>query len=177
MVMAGRHTLSKDQIPRACTRRWPRPWSSAFRNQGSTSRKRRTGVATRPRWPMIVLRSPKGWGARGSRWTQARRLRRAHQVPLADVKKNPEHLQILEKWMRAQKPEELFDRNGKLIPELKVGASRQPPHERQSARERRNSQESSAVARLHAIMLSRSKSPGKIEAENTPASGKRFCAT
>jgi xylulose-5-phosphate/fructose-6-phosphate phosphoketolase len=81
---------------------------------------RQTGVARRPRWPMIVLRSPKGWGApleigghrvEGS-W-------RAHQVPLTEVKKNPEQLQILEKWMRAHKPEELFDQNGKLIAELK----------------------------------------------------------
>src|SRR6202795_1541996 len=81
---------------------------------------RKTGVATRPRWPMVVLRSPKGWGAplevdghrvEGS-W-------RAHQVPLTEVKKNVGQLQLLENWMRAQKPEELFDQNGKLIAELK----------------------------------------------------------
>ena len=50
---------------------------------------------------------------------RARGFWRAHQVPLADVKKNPKHLEILEKWMRAQKPEELFDADGKLIRELK----------------------------------------------------------
>src|SRR5450755_3782786 len=78
---------------------------------------RKTGGARRPRCPMIVLRSQKGWGAPlevgghgvGGFW-------RAHQVPLTEVKKNAEQLQTLEKWMRAQKPEELFDQAGKLIP-------------------------------------------------------------
>jgi xylulose-5-phosphate/fructose-6-phosphate phosphoketolase len=90
---------------------------------------RSSGVAARPRWPMIVLRTPKGWGAPAE--VAGHRLEgfwRAHQVPMADVKKKPEQLAILEKWMRAQKPEELFDKDGKLIPELKelapVGAHR-----------------------------------------------------
>jgi xylulose-5-phosphate/fructose-6-phosphate phosphoketolase len=81
---------------------------------------RTSGVAKRPYWPMIVLRSPKGWTAPAE--VDGHRLEgfwRAHQVPMADVKKNPEQLKILEKWMRAQKPEELFDASGKLIPELK----------------------------------------------------------
>jgi xylulose-5-phosphate/fructose-6-phosphate phosphoketolase len=81
---------------------------------------RMTGVASRPRWPMIVLRSPKGWGAPVE--VGGHRIEgfwRAHQVPLTDVKKNSEQLEILEKWMRSQKPEELFDRDGKLIAELK----------------------------------------------------------
>jgi xylulose-5-phosphate/fructose-6-phosphate phosphoketolase len=81
---------------------------------------RRSGVAKRPRWPMIVLRSPKGWGA--PREVGGHRLEgfwRAHQVPLADVKKNPEQLRVLENWMRAQKPEELFDDQGRFIPELR----------------------------------------------------------
>jgi xylulose-5-phosphate/fructose-6-phosphate phosphoketolase len=81
---------------------------------------RRTGVATRPRWPMIVLRSPKGWGA--PKEVEGHRLEgfwRAHQVPITDVKTNPETLRILETWMRGLKPEELFDKGGKLIPELK----------------------------------------------------------
>jgi xylulose-5-phosphate/fructose-6-phosphate phosphoketolase len=81
---------------------------------------RSSGVASRPRWPMIVLRTPKGWTA--PKEVGGHRLEgfwRAHQVPMADVKKNLEQLKILEKWMRAQKPEELFDANGKLIPELK----------------------------------------------------------
>jgi len=81
---------------------------------------RATGTAMRPRWPMIVLRSPKGWTA--PREVGGHRLEgfwRAHQVPLADVKKNAEQLRILEEWMRSMKPEELFDARGRLIPELK----------------------------------------------------------
>src|SRR5271168_570658 len=76
--------------------------------------------ARRPRWPMIVLRSPKGWTAPHE--LDGHRLEgfwRAHQVPLPDVKKNPEHLQLLERWMRSYKPEELFDAGGKLVAELK----------------------------------------------------------
>lgn len=81
---------------------------------------RKTGVAERPRWPMIVLRTPKGWTA--PKEVDGHRLEgfwRAHQVPMADVKKNPERLRQLENWMRAYKPEELFDQSGKLVPELK----------------------------------------------------------
>ena len=82
---------------------------------------RTTGAAKRPRWPMIVLRSPKGWGAPreiGGRYLEG--FWRAHQVPLTDVKKNPEQLRVLENWMREQQPEKIFDKNGKLIPELKA---------------------------------------------------------
>ncbi|HYK63239.1 MAG TPA: phosphoketolase family protein [Bryobacteraceae bacterium] len=74
----------------------------------------------RPHWPMIVLRSPKGWTA--PEHVGGHRIEgfwRAHQVPLPDVKKNPEQLAILEQWMRAFKPEELFDTGGKLVAELK----------------------------------------------------------
>jgi xylulose-5-phosphate/fructose-6-phosphate phosphoketolase len=81
----------------------------------------RDGGPFRPRWPMIVLRSPKGWSAPEE--VGGHRIEgfwRAHQVPLADVKKNPEQLRILEKWMRAQKPEELFDSHGRLLPSLKA---------------------------------------------------------
>src|SRR5215468_4619618 len=71
---------------------------------------RKSGIATRPRWPMVVLRSPKGWGAPVE--VDGHRIEgfwRSHQVPLADVKTKPEHLRILENWMRSFKPEELFD--------------------------------------------------------------------
>jgi len=81
---------------------------------------RATGVVERPRWPMIVLRSPKGWTAPGS--VEGHRMEgfwRAHQVPMTDVKKNPDRLRELEIWMRGYKPEELFDQNGKLLAELK----------------------------------------------------------
>jgi xylulose-5-phosphate/fructose-6-phosphate phosphoketolase len=80
---------------------------------------RTTGLATRPRWPMIVLRSPKGWGAPLE--VDGHRIEgfwRSHQVPLADVKNNREHLRILEKWMRSFEPERLFNEFGRLRPEL-----------------------------------------------------------
>jgi len=81
---------------------------------------REGGAVTRPRWPMIVLRSPKGWSA--PREVEGHFLEgfwRAHQVPLPDVRKDPEQLRVLESWMRAQKPEELFDANGSFVPEFR----------------------------------------------------------
>ena len=81
---------------------------------------RSSGETTRPRWPMIVLRSPKGWTAPSEvDGHKVEGLWRSHQVPLAGVKKNPEHLKILEEWMRGYKPEELFDATGKLVAELR----------------------------------------------------------
>src|SRR5439155_16845206 len=93
---------------------------------------RRTGKAVRPRWPMIVLRSPKGWTAPrkvGKHYLEG--YWRAHQVPIADIATNPADLKVLEKWMRSYKPEELFDNNGRLIPELKALAPK--GHRRMSA--------------------------------------------
>ena len=81
---------------------------------------RETGVAERVRWPMIVMRTPKGWTA--PRKLDGHYLEgfwRAHQVPMVDVKKNPHRLHELEEWMRSYKPEELFDQNGTIIPELR----------------------------------------------------------
>jgi xylulose-5-phosphate/fructose-6-phosphate phosphoketolase len=81
---------------------------------------RSSGKATRARWPMIVLRSPKGWtGPKEVDGHKVEGFWRAHQVPLAGVRENPEHLKILENWLRSYKPEELFDKIGQLIPELK----------------------------------------------------------
>jgi xylulose-5-phosphate/fructose-6-phosphate phosphoketolase len=82
---------------------------------------RKTGKAFRPRWPMIILRSPKGWTA--PRKVDGHYLEgfwRAHQIPLTDVTTNPAHLKLLESWMRSYKPEERFDEQGRLIPELKA---------------------------------------------------------
>jgi xylulose-5-phosphate/fructose-6-phosphate phosphoketolase len=80
---------------------------------------RKTGKFTRPRWPMIVLNSPKGWtGPKVVDGQKVEGTYRAHQVPLSEASKNPEHLKILENWMRGYKPEELFDKHGTLIPEL-----------------------------------------------------------
>jgi len=81
---------------------------------------RSTRVAKRPRWPMIVLRTPKGWTAPSEvDGHKLEGLWRSHQVPLAGVKKNPAHLQLLESWMRSYKPEELFDADGAPVAELK----------------------------------------------------------
>ena len=78
---------------------------------------RKNGSMTRPRWPMIVLRSPKGWTA--PRKIEGHFLEgfwRAHQVPLPGVKKDPVQLQMLEEWMHSQKPDRFFDEEGKLNP-------------------------------------------------------------
>jgi xylulose-5-phosphate/fructose-6-phosphate phosphoketolase len=72
-----------------------------------------------PRWPLIVLRSPKGWtGPKELDGVPIEGTFRAHQVPIEDVKANPEHLKKLEEWMRSYKPEELFDEQGQFRPEL-----------------------------------------------------------
>jgi xylulose-5-phosphate/fructose-6-phosphate phosphoketolase len=80
---------------------------------------RNNGTATRPRWPMIVLRTPKGWTA--PKEVDGHRIEgswRAHQVPVTDVKTNPQHLAIVERWMRSYRPEELFDPSGAPRAEL-----------------------------------------------------------
>src|SRR5947209_7733132 len=85
---------------------------------------RQDGSTQRPRWPMIVLRTPKGWT--GPREVDGQRVEgtwRAHQVPLTDLQR-PEHLELLEAWMRSYRPEELFDASGALRPELAEVAPR-----------------------------------------------------
>jgi xylulose-5-phosphate/fructose-6-phosphate phosphoketolase len=73
----------------------------------------------RPRWPMIVFRSPKGWtGPKVVDGIPIEGTFRAHQVPLSSLAEKPEHIKLLEDWMKSYKPEELFDANGSLIPEL-----------------------------------------------------------
>src|SRR5262249_17953541 len=72
-----------------------------------------------PEWPMMVLRTPKGWT--GPKVVDGKPIEgtwRAHQVPVADLQQTPEHLKVLEDWMKSYRPEELFDEEGKLIPEL-----------------------------------------------------------
>jgi xylulose-5-phosphate/fructose-6-phosphate phosphoketolase len=81
---------------------------------------RDAGVASRPRWPMIVLRTPKGWT--GPAELDGRKIEgswRAHQVPVAGVKRNPDHLRLIEEWMRSYRPEELFDASGAPVAELR----------------------------------------------------------
>ncbi len=80
---------------------------------------RSNGSSRLPPWPMIVLRTPKGWT--GPKFVDGKPVEgtwRAHQVPVTDLERKPEHVTVLEQWMKSYKPEELFDADGKLIPEL-----------------------------------------------------------
>ncbi len=80
---------------------------------------RRHGFSARPRWPALVLRTPKGWtGPKEVDGEPVEGTFRSHQVPVGDVRTNAEHLRILERWMRSYRPEELFDDDGALVPEL-----------------------------------------------------------
>jgi len=80
---------------------------------------RRNGVTRRPEWPAIVLRTPKGWtGPKIVDGTPVEGTFRAHQVPLAGVRDNPEHLKMLEAWMRSYHPDRLFDADGRLVAEV-----------------------------------------------------------
>ncbi|MGH7916749.1 MAG: phosphoketolase family protein [Candidatus Binataceae bacterium] len=84
------------------------------------SKARTGGTPERPRWPMIILRSPKGWTA--PKEVDGHRVEgywRAHQIPITGVESNPAHLKLLESWMRSYKPHELFGRDARLIPELR----------------------------------------------------------
>jgi xylulose-5-phosphate/fructose-6-phosphate phosphoketolase len=80
---------------------------------------RESGNGTRPSWPMIILRTPKGWtGPAEVDGLPVEGTWRSHQVPLAKVVDSPEHLQQLEDWLRSYRPDELFDDEGRLVPEL-----------------------------------------------------------
>ena len=129
---------------------------------------RKGRIASRPRWPMIVLRSPKGWTA--PRDVGGHRLEgfwRAHQIPLPDVKKNPEQLRTLENWMHSLHPEQAFDANGHLVPELKALAP--TGARRMSANPHANGGILKKSLRLPDFRDYAQKidSPGTCEAENT----------
>jgi xylulose-5-phosphate/fructose-6-phosphate phosphoketolase len=80
---------------------------------------RTRGATSRPRWPMIVFKTPKGWtGPKEVDGLPVEGTYRAHQVPLSEPTENPEHLKMLEAWMRSYRPEELFNDKGRLDPEL-----------------------------------------------------------
>jgi len=82
---------------------------------------RTSGEAKMARWPMIILRTPKGWtGPKDVDGHKVEGFWRAHQVPMGGMHSNPDHVKLLEEWMKSYKPEELFDENGTLIPELKA---------------------------------------------------------
>jgi len=133
---------------------------------------RARGVGDRPRWPMIVLRSPKGWTA--PREVEGHYLEgfwRAHQVPLPNVKKDPEQLRTLEAWMRSLKPKEFFDGHGQLVAEFKNLAPQGT--RRMSANLHANGGRLKKALRLpdfreYGIECTK---PGKTKAENTPPLG------
>ncbi|MEI8248251.1 MAG: phosphoketolase family protein [Lentisphaerota bacterium] len=80
---------------------------------------RAKGFTKRPMWPMIIMRTPKGWtGPKEVDGLPVENTWRSHQVPLAELATKPGHLKMLEEWMKSYKPEELFDKTGRLIPEL-----------------------------------------------------------
>ncbi|POR38658.1 Putative phosphoketolase [Tolypocladium paradoxum] len=89
--------------------------------RGYQKKARDSGEAFRPRWPMIVLRTPKGWTApRKVDDNYLEGFWRAHQVPITDPATNSAHLELLEEWMRAYEPDRLFDKSGKPIPSLRA---------------------------------------------------------
>ncbi len=134
---------------------------------------RKGGKVTRARWPMIVLRSPKGWtGPKEVDGHKVEGFWRAHQVPLAGVRENPEHMKLLEAWLRSYKPEELFEESGRLKPELKELAP--TGTRRMSANPHANGGLLRKALRLpdfrsYAITVDK---PGQTAAENTRPLGK-----
>ena len=95
---------------------------AAFDEIAAIQREARTAgrAASRPRWPMIVLVTPKGWtGPKEVDGKKAEGSWRSHQVPFSEMATNPAHVTLLEQWMKSYRPEELFDANGRLVPELR----------------------------------------------------------
>jgi phosphoketolase len=93
--------------------------------RGAQAEARRTGRADRPRWPMIVLRAPKGWTAPAKLdGLELEGSFRAHQVPVTKVREDPARLAVLEAWLRSYRPEELFDEKGAPVAELLAAAPR-----------------------------------------------------
>jgi len=133
----------------------------------------RSGAATtRPLWPMIVLRSPKGWS--GPAEVDGHKVEgswRAHQVPLGNVRTDPDRLKQLESWLRSYGPEELFDEDGKLIDKLHQLSPK--GNRRMSANPHANGGLLRKALRLPDFRKSgiNIESPGKVEAENTKPLG------
>jgi xylulose-5-phosphate/fructose-6-phosphate phosphoketolase len=129
---------------------------------------RKSGKATRARWPMIVLRSPKGWtGPKTVGGKTVEGYWRAHQVPMADVRDNPANLKLLEKWMKSYRPQELFDASGRLVEDLRSLAPQ--GRRRMSANPHANGGLLRRALRLpdfrdYAVPV---KKPGASEVENT----------
>jgi xylulose-5-phosphate/fructose-6-phosphate phosphoketolase len=133
---------------------------------------RSKGSERRPAWPMIILRTPKGWtGPEQVDGLKTEGSWRSHQVPLANLTGNPKHLEALEKWMRSYRPDELFDEQGRLMPELAELAPR--GHRRMGANPHANG--GLLLQDLHLPDFRRYAvdvpQPGSIEAEATRIAG------
>ena len=114
---------SKAANRQPCTGRWPTRWRPRWHDIRAIQDDARDGRRNieRPKWPMIVLRSPKGWtGPKEVDGLKVEGFWRAHQVPIADPRGNAGHLQLLEQWMRSYRPDTLFDASGRLLPELQA---------------------------------------------------------
>ena len=127
---ATSRTSSAVTSPRSRPRTSSRPRStrcSTTSRRSSTTPAASAGLpADRPAWPMIVLRTPKGWtGPKEVDGIQVEGTLRAHQVPLAETRTNPEHRAQLEQWMRSYRPEELFDADRRLVPRAAGACARQ----------------------------------------------------
>ena len=136
----------------------------------------RSGAKTaqsRPKWPMIVLRTPKGWtGPKEVDGLKTEGFWRAHQVPLSGLAENPAHLRMLEEWMRSYRPEELFDAAG--APVAAIRATAPEGNRRMSANPHANGgllRRSLELPSLHehAVLVER---PGGIKAESTRVMGR-----
>lgn len=128
--------------------------------------------SSRPKWPMIVLRSPKGWtGPKEVDGLKTEGFWRSHQVPLSGIAKDPEHLRLLEEWLKSYRPEELFDATGAPFASIPATAPQGP--RRMSANPHANGgmlRRSLDLPGLHdhAIAVG---SPGSVMAESTKAMG------
>ena len=121
---------------------------------------------------MIVLRSPKGWtGPKEVDGLKTEGFWRSHQVPLSGIAENPEHLKLLEEWLKSYRPEELFDETGAPIAAIRATAPQgRAAHERQSSCQWRTAAQVARASGLHdhAIAVGQ---PGSMKAESTKAMG------
>ena len=126
----------------------------------------------RPRWPMIVLRSPKGWTGPGEvDGHKVEGFWRSHQVPLAGMHEKPAHLKQLEEWLRSYRPEELFDEGGRLVPELRALAPE--GRRRMGANPHANGgllRKALSLPEFHAYAVE-TRQPGRIEVSPTQVLG------
>ena len=133
----------------------------------------KAGNTARPQWPMIIMKTPKGWT--GPKVVDGKRVEdswRAHQVPVADIQANPAHLKVLEDWMKSYRPQELFDETGKLRAELQTLAptgDRRMGHNPHANGGKLTVDLRMPDFRAYAVPVVK---PGTLEVESTAVSGK-----